>query len=93
MDATQQLDRLIDLCEELGIAIRKAPAGDELGAGEHPGGAVVRLKGSEILFLDTTAALGDQIAATVAALRGRSELEDRFVAPEIRELIDSSPGV
>ena len=51
----------------------------------------MRLKGSEILFLDTTASLGDQIAATAAALHGRSEIEDRFLPPEIRELIDSSP--
>ncbi len=92
MDASDQLGRLIDLCEELGIAIRKAPAGSELGASDHPGGAVVRLKGSEILFLDTTASLGDQIAATATALRGRSEIEDRFLPPEIRELIDSGGG-
>ena len=92
METLQQLDSLIDLCEELGIAIRKAPAGGELGVSEHPGGAVVRLKGAEILFLDTTASLGDQIAVTAAALRGRSEIEDRFLPPEIRELIDSSGG-
>ena len=56
MDASQQLDSLIDLCEELGIAIRKAPAGDGLGASGHPGGAVVRSlhnpfgKGFNVIF-------------------------------------------
>ncbi len=92
MDASDQLERLIDLCEELGIAIRKAPAGSELGASGHPGGAVVRLKGAEILFLDTTASLADQIAATASALAGRSEIEDRFLPPEIRDLIDNDGG-
>jgi len=81
------LATLLDLVEELGIAVRRVPsAGD---SDEHPGGAIVRLKGKEILMLDPTASLADQMSAAVAALRGRKEMEERFLTPEIRALLDA----
>lgn len=86
MDEYGRLGMLIDLAESAGITIRRVPsAGD---SSDHPGGAVVRLKGKELLFLDPTAPLPDQIGVVAAALRGRSEIEQRFLPPEIRELID-----
>ena len=88
MDAARQLGALLNLIESLGITIRRAPAA---GDGEdHPGGALVRLKGKQILFLDPTASLADQISAAAAALRGRPELEDRFLPPEIRAAIEGA---
>jgi len=89
MDPAAQLGLLIDLAESLGITVRRAPSSGE--SDTHPGGALVRLKGAEMLFLDPTAPLEDQIAVAAAALRGRQELADRFLAPEIRQLIDG-PG-
>jgi hypothetical protein len=86
MDAYQQLDALLDLATELGMTIRHLP-GPAAGA-EHPGGAVARLRGKEVLFLDSTAAVADQLAVTAAALAGRRELEGRFVAPQLRQAID-----
>ena len=90
MDQPARLHLLLDLAEEAGIVIRRVPtAGD---SAEHPGGAMVRLRGREMLFLDPTAPLGDQIGVVAAALRGRPEIEDRFLPPEIRQLIDAAGG-
>lgn len=89
MEPHAKLSVLLDLAEELGIVIRRVPAASE--SPEHPGGAFVRLRGREILFLDPTAAASDQIAVVAAALRGRREIEDRFLPPEIRQLIDEEP--
>ncbi|MGB2820443.1 MAG: hypothetical protein WBF17_05645 [Phycisphaerae bacterium] len=86
MDPHVNLSRLLELAEEVGITVRRVPAaGDDA---EHPGGAFIRLKDREMLFLDPTAAIPDQISVVAAALRGRAEIEDRYLAPEIRQLID-----
>jgi len=85
MEPHEQLGTLIDLAEELGMVIRSAPGGD---TASHPGGAYVRFKGKEIIFLDPTAAVTDQIAVVADALRGRAELESKFLPPELREMIE-----
>ena len=86
MDPHVNLSRLLELAEEAGITVRRVPAaGDDA---EHPGGAFVRLKGREMLLLDPTAAVCDQIVVVAAALRGRPEIENRYLTPEIRQLID-----
>ena len=90
MDPSAKLAALLELAESLGIEVRSAPtAGD---SALHGGGALVRLKGREILFLDPAAAVCDQIAAAAAALRGRSEIEGKFLPPAIRELLDETPA-
>ena len=86
MDEQAQLDALVELAEGLGIPIRRVPAAGE--SAEHPGGAMVRLKGKEVIFLDPTAVLADQVAMMAQCLRGRKEIEDRFLPPELRQLID-----
>jgi hypothetical protein len=86
MDPHVNLSRLLELAEEVGITVRRVPAaGDDA---EHPGGAFIRLKDREMLFLDPTAAIPDQISVVAASLRGRPEIEDRYLAPEIRQIID-----
>jgi len=87
MDEYAQLRAMLDLAESAGIAIRRCPAGDA-PAGGHPGGALVRLKGREILFLDPAASVADRIAVVAAALRGRDEVENAYLPPEIRRHID-----
>jgi len=86
MNPHEQLAALIDLAETVGIDVRIAPPSG--GLSEYRPGALVRLKGREMLFLDPTASLADQIAVVAAALAGRSELQDRFIPPELREQID-----
>ena len=89
MDIADQLNALIELAESLKIPVRRVPLGGD--SADHPGGAMVRLKGEAVLFLDSAAAPEDQLAAVAAALRGREELRDRFLLPEIRRLLDSAP--
>ena len=88
MDEHASLGMLLDLAEELGIAIRRVPAAGD--GTDHAGGALVRLKGREIVFLDPSAALPDQITVVAGALRGRQAIEDRYLPPEIRRLIDEA---
>ena len=88
MSIEHRIAALLELAESLGITVRRAPAMS--GADEHPGGALVRLKGRDILFLDPTAPPADQLAVAAAALRGRAELADRFLPPDIRELLEDS---
>lgn len=88
MEAQEILAALIDLAEALEIEIRRAPPGT--GSSGGPAGALVRLKGKEILFLDPLAAVADQIGVVAEALAGRQELEDRFLPPEIRDRLDEA---
>jgi hypothetical protein len=86
MDSMRLLECLMDLAEELGISVRRMPAGADSA------GAVVMLKGRQVVFLDASSAPSEQIAVLAAALTGRGELRDRFLPPEVRELIDSASG-
>jgi hypothetical protein len=92
MDEHAKLRTLLDIAESLGVRIRRAPSGIELeataGGDEHPGGALVRLRDHEMLFLDPTASVADRIAVVGAALAGRAEIEQMYLPPEIRELIE-----
>ena len=89
MESESTLESLIDQAESVGITIRRAPAAED--ASEHPGGAMVRLRGREILFLDPTASVEDRISVLGAALRGREEIKNSYLRPEIRELINGGP--
>lgn len=87
MDAIAQLETLLDLAEEMGVTVRRVPDG---GKSDHPGGALVRLRGREVLFLDPTAAVADQLAVTARALRGRPQLDQRYLPPQLRDLIEDA---
>jgi len=89
MDARRKLRRLRDLLESLGVEVRSSPAGD---SAPHRVGALIRLKDKEILFLDPHAGEDEQIRLLSSALRGREELEDRFLPPDLRETIEGDPG-
>jgi hypothetical protein len=86
MDPHGKLRALVDLAEALGITVRRAASAGQ--SPQHPGGALVRLRGQEMLFLDPTAPATDQIDVVVEALRGRAELDELFLPPEIRELLE-----
>ncbi len=87
MDGETKLSSLMDIAEELGITVRLTPAGS---GSSHPGGAYVRIGEREMLFLDPQAPLSEQVNAAVEALRGRSELRQRYLPPEIREMLEES---
>ena len=87
MELNVQLASLLDLAESLDITVRRVVSSG--GASEHPGGAMVNLKGREMLFIDPHAAVADQVELVASALQGRAELQDMFLRPEIRELTES----
>ena len=86
MDEYAQLRALLDLAESVGIVIRRRPADDE----PHAAGALVRLGGREMLFLDPGASVADRIAVVADALAGRREIEDVFLPPEIRQHVEAA---
>ncbi len=86
MDVETKLAALIELAESCDITVRMVPTSGD--SREHPGGALVRLKDKEILFLDPIAPPAEQIDVLATALRSRSNLQDRFLPPEIRREID-----
>ena len=83
MDDHAKLRILLDLAESVGLAVRSAPPADDGSAG-----ALVKLKGREILFLDTRSSPADQMDVVAAALHGRDEVEAMYLQPEIRDVID-----
>ncbi len=87
MDSQTLLSTLLDLAQGMGIAVRPMPAAMESGS---QGGSLVRLKGKEIFFLDGSALVADQIAALAAVLKDRPQLKDRFLPPEVREMLERS---
>lgn len=87
MDELSKLTALLDLAEELGIMVRRAPLDDAAG---HPGGALVRVGDKEMLFVDPMAPTGDQIGVAASALAGRAELAERFLPPSLRSCLDEA---
>ena len=81
------LSALLELAQNLNISVRTMPT--SLG-GEHAGGSLVRLRGKEIIFLDGSADTADQVAALASALKGRPDLENRFLPPELRDALDKA---
>ncbi len=87
VDAVTQLESLLDLADDVGLAVRRVPGGADT---DHPGGALVRLRDREVLFLDPDASVADQLAVAAGALRGRPQLDERYLPPELRELIEGA---
>ena len=90
MDNSELLGKLIDLSEQMEIPIRRAPASESPPGDRHPAGALVSLKGNEIIFLDTSASLADQISLLATVLAGREQLADCFLPPQVREVLDQA---
>ncbi len=86
MDPQKKLSALLKLAEDTGIVVRRVRLTGE--SSEHPGGSLVRLRDQQMLLLDPSASIADRIQAAAEALRGRPELQDSFIPPEIRELIE-----
>jgi hypothetical protein len=90
VDPADQRDALTELAESLGISVRAVAGVGELSG--HLGGALVRLKGREVVFLNADAPAAEQTAALASALRGRERLERIYLAPELRELLEADAG-
>lgn len=86
MNEESKLAALLELAESMELSIRLAPAGF-LG---DQAGAYVRLRGEEVLFLDATAALTDQIACVAETLARFERIDDMFIPPALREVIEEA---
>ena len=86
MDTSDQLEYLTQLAQQLGLEVRFL---DGSGRPDQPGGAVVKLKGREILFIDSSASLLDQVEAAADFLNGRPELADMYLPPVIRDRLSA----
>lgn len=85
MDEQRQLTELLDLAERLGVEVRQVPL-------DGQGGGICLLRGNLVLFVDTNAVIGDQIAKTAAAMGAIEGIEDSYVLPEVRELLERYCG-
>ena len=81
MELGSRLEALLTLAEEIGIEVRAEPMGGE-------GGGLCQLRGSRILFVDTSADQATRYDRTLAALAPLKELDDRYIVPELRRDID-----
>ena len=81
MDTETLLDELLDLAGQLGIELRREYLGGH-------GGGICKLRGKWVLFVDTAASEVEQLDQTAAALANREELEQIYLRPQIREILD-----
>jgi len=81
MDLQEKLDTLLNLADELGLAVRREPLGGD-------GGGLCVLRGRRVLFVDTGADLETRFEKTLEAMAGLAELDQRYLPPELREDID-----
>ena len=86
MDAEARLQELVECAQCAGLNVRHAPR--EPDAGGSPGGAVARVRGRTIVFLNPAASHDEQAAVVVEALRGCEELRDRYLPPRLREWME-----
>jgi hypothetical protein len=81
MDTQALLAELLDLAEQLDIEVRRAWLGGD-------GGGLCRLRDKWVLFVDDAASLTDQLAQTAHVLADRKELEEKFLLPQIRQILE-----
>jgi len=84
MDIDAQFRALMDLAETLGLEIRSVSPLETQGAG-----ALVKIHNKEVLFLDFSASVADRISLLAETLRGRDELQQIYIKPELRRLIEA----
>jgi hypothetical protein len=56
------------------------------------GGGMCRLKGKDVLFVDTSADLATRYDRTLAAMANLPELDNFFMVPELRRDIERQRG-
>jgi hypothetical protein len=81
---TSAFDQLLDLARRLGITVRHARLG---GTG---GGGLAKIRGQRQLFVDLDAAPDEQLDQTASALAHLEEIDNVFVRPDVRDLLDAA---
>lgn len=85
MGMSSAFDEMLDLASRIGIAVRHA----HLGGG---GGGLAQFKGKRQLFVDLDAHPVDQLERTAKALARLPEIEQVFLRPDVREILDRYRG-
>ena len=81
MEVSEQIEGLLALAEAIGYEVRYAPL-DGQGAG------ACRLRGRDVLFVDTQADRQTRLEAIAGVLARRPEVERHYIAPQPRALPD-----
>jgi len=76
-------DELIEAAKRLGITVRHARLGGV-------GGGLAMVKAKRQLFIDLDALPEDQLDQTISAMAGVKELDNVFLKPELRRLLDQA---
>lgn len=83
MRTLELLDYLIELARRLGYEIREEWL-------EGCGGGACHIKGQKVLFVDLSLPPADRIEHVARALKGCHELENIYVLPEARAMLDEA---
>jgi hypothetical protein len=81
------LDALFEAAKKLGVEVRVEPF--SAPSSKNGAGGVCRLRGRDVILIDAAAAVVDQAAAMAESL-SHFELQGLFLAPEVRELVESA---
>lgn len=81
MDKQVLLTELLDLAGRLDIDVRQVYMTGE-------GGGLCKLRGRWVLFVDNAAPLPEQLARVAESLAGQDHLEDQYLLPEVREILE-----
>ena len=81
MNPQDLLEHLAELAAQLGISIRRTDLGGS-------GGSLINLRGRQILFIDTLADPADQLERLIADFARLPDLDQIYIIPELRELLD-----
>jgi predicted phosphoribosyltransferase len=83
------LQRLKELAERTGVAVREERLVREVGYHVHSGAC--RLEGQDVLLLDSGAPLGDRIEAALQFLSER-DLDGVYLDPDLRRMLRGRGG-
>ena len=81
MDAGEQFERVLEVAEGIGLAVRFEPISGD-------GGGLCRIKGQNVLFVDTLADAGTRLERSLEALSRLPGIDDLYLRPDLREHID-----
>ena len=81
MEASAQLQTVLDVLASLEIEVRQEHLGGDSGG-------LCKLRGRRVVFVDLDADAATRLERSVQVLRGLADLETVYLPPHLRELLD-----